>query len=72
MKKQVLNISEVQRGKSKRESRFHKLFYSSPKECILVSDLGTHIMCVCTYHQNVKLNLNNGDLANIITGTDTI
>lgn len=27
-----------------------------PKECVLVFDkMGTHAVCVCTYHQNVKL-----------------
>ena len=29
-----------------------------PKHCVLAGDNGTHSVCVCTYHQNPKLQLN--------------
>lgn len=32
-----------------------KFFTFRPKQCILAGDPGTHLVCVCTYHQNVKL-----------------
>lgn len=31
-------------------------FYNlRPKECVLIGTKGTHVTCVCVYHQNVKL-----------------
>lgn len=42
-----------------------KFFTLRPKQCILAGDSGTHMVCVCTYHQNVKLMLNGGDIANL-------
>ncbi|CAH0551067.1 unnamed protein product [Brassicogethes aeneus] len=39
-----------------------KFFTLRPKQC-------THMVCVCTYHQNVKLMLNGGDIANLTAGT---
>lgn len=46
-----------------------KFFTLRPKECILAGDPGTHMVCVCTYHQNVKLMLSGGDIAKLTAGT---
>lgn len=46
-----------------------KFFTLRPKQCILAGDSGTHMVCVCTYHQNVKLMLNGGDIANLTAGS---
>lgn len=46
-----------------------KFFTLRPKQCILAGAPGTHMVCVCTYHQNVKLMFNGGDIANLTTGT---
>lgn len=37
---------------------FSKFASLRPKQCILAGPSGTHAVCVCTYHQNVKLLLN--------------
>lgn len=42
-----------------------KFFSLRPKQCILAGDSGTHIVCVCIYHQNVKLMLIGGDIASL-------
>ena len=34
---------------------FSKFSEFRPKECVLAGGSGTHAVCVCTYHQNVKL-----------------
>lgn len=34
---------------------FSKFAELKPRECVYVSSCGTHTVCVCTYHQNVKL-----------------
>jgi hypothetical protein len=36
-----------------------------PKSCILAGAYGTHTVCVCTYHQNVKLQASSLGLCNI-------
>lgn len=53
---------------------FSKFASLRPKQCILAGSSGTHTVCVCTYHQNVKLLLNSisiketyHDLIKIIT-----
>lgn len=33
-----------------------------PKECVLAGSAGTHIICVCTYHQNPQLMFEAGNL----------
>ena len=40
-------------------SKFAKLV---PKECVLAGGTGTHSVCVCTIHQNVKLMMEGGTL----------
>ena len=37
---------------------FSKFAELRPKECVLAGASGTHCVCVCTIHQNVKLMLN--------------
>lgn len=46
-----------------------KFFTLRPKQCILADDSGTQMVCVCIYHQNVKLMLNGGDIGNLTAGT---
>ena len=43
---------------------FSKFCSLRPKWCILVGSFGTHSVCVCAIHQNVKLMLNAVDLNN--------
>ncbi|KAF2879040.1 hypothetical protein ILUMI_27134 [Ignelater luminosus] len=42
-----------------------KFFTLRPKQCIFAGDSGTHVVCVCIYHQNVKLMLNGGDILSL-------
>ena len=37
------------------EIRFTKFSLLLPKHCVLAGSSGTHSICVCHYHQNVKL-----------------
>ena len=41
---------------------FSKFAELRPKNCILVGPKGTHTVCVCLIHQNVKLMIENGNL----------
>lgn len=54
-------------------SRFASL---RPKNCVLAGAAGTHSVCVCTYHQNVKLMMNGTNFKdlgiNILTYQDLI
>ncbi|KAF2900919.1 hypothetical protein ILUMI_05268 [Ignelater luminosus] len=42
-----------------------KLFTLRPKQCLFAGDSGAHVVCVCIYHQNVKLMLNGGDIPSL-------
>ncbi|CAG9788176.1 unnamed protein product [Diatraea saccharalis] len=42
-----------------------KFFSLRPKQCILAGDSGTHVVCVCIYHQNVKLMLSGGNISSL-------
>lgn len=46
---------------------FSKFAELRPKQCILAGASGTHTVCVCTIHQNVKLMMNVINLPNIPT-----
>ena len=39
---------------------FSKFAEARPKECVLAGVRGTHAVCVCTIHQNVKLMIDGG------------
>ena len=39
------------------EVGFTKFSLLRPKNCVLAGSSGTHRVCVCSYHQNVKLML---------------
>lgn len=54
--------------RTSRLSLLIKFFTVRPNQCILAGDSGTHMVCVCIYHKNVKLML-NGDIANLTPGT---
>lgn len=41
---------------------FSKFASLRPKHCVLAGASGTHTVCVCTYHQNVKLMIHAADL----------
>ena len=45
---------------------FSKFCQLRPKNCILAGGSGTHTVCVCTIHQNVKLMMNGAGLRSIV------
>lgn len=47
---------------------FSKFAELRPKECILVGGAGTHTVCVCTVHQNMKLMLIGSSLSSYTKG----
>lgn len=47
-----------------------KFFILRPKQCILAGDSGSRVVCVCIYHQNVKLMLHGGDIASLTAGSE--
>ena len=47
---------------------FSKFAELRPKECVLAGATGTHSVCVCTIHQNVKLMMEGGRLAALTNG----
>lgn len=44
---------------------FSKFAELRPKHCVLAGSTGTHAVCVCTTHQNVKLMIENAKLGTI-------
>ena len=44
---------------------FSKFADLQPKHCILAGASGTHTVCVCTIHQNVKLMMISGKVAKL-------
>ena len=46
---------------------FSKFADSRPKECVLAGASGTHSVCVCTIHQNVKLMMTDSRIAELPT-----
>ena len=44
---------------------FSKFADLRPKHCILAGASGTHTVCVCTIHQNVKLTMIGGKVAEL-------
>ena len=50
---------------------FSKFAEIRPKHCILAGASGTHTVCVCTIHQNVKLMMNGGNIAALTALEDT-
>ena len=53
---------------------FSKFAELRPKQCVLAGASGTHSVCVCTIHQNVKLMIIGSNLSNlsVIEGTPTL
>ncbi|GBN46744.1 hypothetical protein AVEN_184302-1 [Araneus ventricosus] len=47
---------------------FSKFAELRPKHCILAGQSGTHSVCVCTTHQNVKLMIENAKLNTLTNG----
>ena len=45
---------------------FSKFAELQPKECVLAGATGTHSVCVCTIHQNLKLMMAGGQLEALI------
>ena len=43
-------------------SKFAELY---PQHCVLAEASGTHAVCVCTIHQNVKLMMTGGKIADL-------
>lgn len=48
---------------------FSKFAELRPKHCILAGQSGTHSVCVCTTHQNVKLMMENAKLNTVTNGS---
>ena len=44
---------------------FSKFASLRPKECVLAGESGTHSVCVCTIHQNVKLMIHDAKLSQL-------
>ena len=51
---------------------FRKFAELRPKHCILAGASGTHSVCVCTIHQNVKLMLLGAQLHELTSANDII
>ena len=55
----LCNLKEVYEQFKKKNSKhsvgFSKFAELRPRECVLAGALGTHAVCVCTIHQNLKL-----------------
>lgn len=49
---------------------FSKFASLRPKECILAGANGTHSVCVCVVHQNVKLMLMGANLSSLVRAVD--
>ena len=49
---------------------FSKFAMLSPKECVLAGANGTHQVCVCTVHNNVKLMMINAKMATITSNEE--
>ena len=50
---------------------FSKFAELRPKHCILAGASGTYAVCVCTIHQNVKLMMLGGKIADLTANEDT-
>ena len=46
---------------------FSKFAELSPKECVLAGATGTHSVCVCMIHQNVKLMMMAGGRLEVLS-----
>ena len=55
----------------KEEISFSKFAFLRPRYCILPGASGTHTVCVCTIHQNVKLMLDAVNIKKLTQNTDT-
>jgi len=68
------NLREVyQQFKEKFPSKsigFSKFSELHPKHCVLAGASGTHAVCVCTIHQNVKLMMVGGKIADLTADED--
>ena len=49
---------------------FSKFAELRPKHCVLAGASGTHAVCVCTIHQNVKLMMLGGKIADLTANDD--
>lgn len=47
---------------------FSKFAELRPRNCVLAGSSGTHSVCVCTSHQNVKLMLENAKISSLTNG----
>lgn len=50
---------------------FSKFAELRPKNCVLAGGSGTHVVCVCIYHQNVKLMMKGGNLGILLKDPDS-
>lgn len=49
---------------------FSKFAEMRPKNCVLAGEGGTHVVCVCVIHQNVKLMIDGGKISRITQDWD--
>ena len=47
---------------------FSKFAQYRPRNCVFAGSSGTHSVCVCVYHQNVKLMLEGVDISKVTSG----
>lgn len=70
----LANLSEVYQL-FKQKYSCHKIGFSKfcelrPKNCILAGKSGTHTVCVCALHQNIKLMIHGAHLQNLVLEGD--
>ena len=70
----LANLKEIYAGfKDKYPDKkigFSKFAMLRPKECVLAGASGTHQVCVCTIHNNVKLMITNARMASITSNEE--
>ena len=51
---------------------FSKFAQMRPRDCVLAGASGTHCVCVCTTHENVKLMMQGGKMSDLALGNVTL
>ena len=68
------NLKEVcwqfKASNSERKVGFSKFAMLRPKECVLAGSNGTHSVCVCTTHNNVKLMMTGSKMDHVTTNEE--
>ena len=59
------NLKEVYQQFKEKKIGFSKFAELCPQHCVLAGASGTHAVCVCTIHQNVKLMMIGGKIPDL-------